>query len=342
MKTNVFILGTGFSASAGVPTMDNFVQKARDYYFKNLIAPKTKEEQENRSGFDEVEKYLARISSVRNYLDVNLHNIENLYSLVDMENKIKDEHKELLKAIKCYIWKTIEYCTPNTTNKEGVLNKYLSFLGLLYSYRATDKRNKRENIIMTFNYDLVLENTIMVRCNDGNWLTFSYPGYDPNTMKLCDSNFKQDKSGCPYGCFAPDFSNGVVKIIKLHGSINWFLKSNEADGPIIIPPSWRKGETDIIDKTWRYAYESLQKATDIYFIGYSLPETDTYFKNLLAISLSGSQNLERVVVINSDNSGRAEKRYKDLIDRNFEKYFDYQAYSFEALEKWQGLINKHW
>ncbi len=342
MKTNVFILGAGFSAGIGVPVMSNFIQKAREYYFKELEDPKNKEDEENKKKFNKVENYIANISCVRNYLDVDLHNIENLYSLIDIENKIGIQSHELLKAIKYYIWKTIEYFTPGPHDNKCNIKQYVDFVKHI---NDVSQNNNIKNIVITFNYDLVFEYTIIQfrkSYKEQHCCTFTYPGYDNKRIRIYDSNYKRDNSDNPYDCFTPDINHGVIKIIKLHGSINWIDPKKKEEVPIIIPPSWRKGEMAIFDGIWRYAYESIKEANDIYFIGYSLPETDTYFKNLLAVSLSKSKKLKRVIVVNSDNSGNTEGRYRKLIDSNFGLYRDglqYYSESFDAVfSKLEGLI----
>lgn len=55
---------------------------------------------------------------------------------------------------------------------------------------------------------------------------------------------------------------------------------------LIVPPTWNKGTADARMKSvWNAALRDLQAASDIVVIGYSIPETDVFFKYLLAAGL---------------------------------------------------------
>jgi hypothetical protein len=38
MKNVVYVLGAGFSAYAGLPVMSNFIEKAKDIYFSDILS----------------------------------------------------------------------------------------------------------------------------------------------------------------------------------------------------------------------------------------------------------------------------------------------------------------
>lgn len=332
MKTNVFILGAGFSAGAGVPTMNYFIQKATEYYSQSS----SHKDVEMTDRFNKVSEYIKQKNNMLHYLQMDLQNIENVYSIADMEQKINsndDAIKATVAAIKYYIWKTIENYSPNLVEKEEKYEEYKRFIEVIFNGKS-----KRQNIIVTFNYDLIIEYTAMLlhKNNYGNY-NFSYLGYNKEQVFLYDKNFKKDKSGLPYDNFASDPKNGKITIIKLHGSINWTKPNDPSLMPIIVPPSWRKGENEsLFDQIWRGAYEYLKKATDICFIGYSLPDTDSYFKNLLALSLAESNSLQKITVINSDKTGEVKKRYEKLISpifMNNRNGFEYLPYSFSDIKK---------
>jgi hypothetical protein len=77
MKNVVYILGTGFSAYAGLPLMSNFIDKAKDIYFSN---PDYKENKKIKQAFDLIRDY----SYIKNIMNSNLLNIEELLSIYDM------------------------------------------------------------------------------------------------------------------------------------------------------------------------------------------------------------------------------------------------------------------
>jgi hypothetical protein len=81
----------------------------------------------------------------------------------------------------------------------------------------------------------------------------------------------------------------------------------QPDGkPIIVPPSWNKADSHrTISKVWSRAAKELSEASSIYIVGYSLPETDTFFRQLYALGTVGETLLKRFWVFNPDPSREA-------------------------------------
>jgi hypothetical protein len=94
-----------------------------------------------------------------------------------------------------------------------------------------------------------------------------------------------------------------VMLAKLHGSIT----------TEIVPPTWNKKIHQSILPAWRAAFASVAKANELRFIGYSLPETDSYFRYFLKAAISKSFNLQRVDVL---CSGNVQQRYQQLFEPN--------------------------
>lgn len=69
---------------------------------------------------------------------------------------------------------------------------------------------------------------------------------------------------------------------------------------LIVPPTWNKGTAGgWMKSVWNAALRDLQAASDIVVIGYSMPETDVFFKYLLAAGLKHG-NGTRFYLLNPD------------------------------------------
>jgi len=82
-----------------------------------------------------------------------------------------------------------------------------------------------------------------------------------------------------------------------------------------------------LKSVWKSASEEIEQATRIIIIGYSLPETDSFFKYLLALGLSKNDSLQEIILINPAQGieGEAlEKRYRDFIA----PFFDTRNFRF--------------
>jgi hypothetical protein len=99
-------------------------------------------------------------------------------------------------------------------------------------------------------------------------------------------------------------AQGSVTLAKLHGSV-------DTD---IVPPTWNKRIHDYILPAWQAAFEAVAEANELRFIGYSLPETDSYFRYFLKAAISQSFNLQRVDVL--CRGAQVEQRYAALFESN--------------------------
>ncbi len=75
-------------------------------------------------------------------------------------------------------------------------------------------------------------------------------------------------------------------------------------------------------------FDELGAAENIFVIGYSLPETDAFFRYLFALGSQSSVRLKNLVILNPDKSGETEKRFRNLIGRGIESRFQYLSKGF--------------
>lgn len=261
MKTT-YILGAGFSRAAGLPLMNDFYLTSKDIY-PELGSP-------TKDSFDRVFKFWNEYSSVKHYLNVDFFNVEELLSIIEMNHYLaKDESFNLQKDILIFIREVIKRRTP-ISSKSDIYSLYKAFLvnaiGVIKDkyglYRLTQDS---ENSIISLNYDLLVENTIDLFNNEN---AKSQYVDRPIFILNYGENIEHDKDN-----LSPQ--NAIeIKIAKLHGSLNF---AND----LIIPPTWNKTNNEQIKGAWQLAYEQLSSANKIVFIGYSLPQTDSYIKYLL-------------------------------------------------------------
>jgi hypothetical protein len=182
---------------------------------------------------------------------------------------------------------------------------------LTYAYLTTlvwPKYERRHVTIITFNYDLVAETML-----DSLGVPWNYGTLDTNDDQR------------PEG---PE----CVKLLKLHGSINWYrprdpkgnltgrletpktyedvLRAGAA--PHIIPPTWQKNFTDYMALVWDDAVQAISDATRLGILGFSLPESDTHFKYLLAAGLRNNISLRRVAFATKQSTLPVERLWQIL------------------------------
>lgn len=173
---------------------------------------------------------------------------------------------------------------------------YQHFANLLAGkYDDPKKALCRSNLVITFNYDVVLDEAL------------KKAGISP-----------------AYG-LADDANEKGVPLLKLHGSTNWVVCTGcrkpsvwqeaatslfpfgsiqckhcgKSDWRLLlVPPSWDKSEyQDIMRPVWARAVKELKAATRICIIGYSMPASDSFFRYLLALGLAENHQLYKLIVV---------------------------------------------
>lgn len=326
---NVFILGAGFSCAAGAPLINNFLDLSRELYDN----PTSALDDGERDIFGQVFDFKQAMSRAREKMKIDLDNIENLFGLVEMQQRLKHARPETRNATVYLIAKTIQLALdrhgsrgriawqlnskfgdassfpPNVdsdkTNSRYLADMYDFFAGLIAGcYDSQDCRAWRQDTVITFNYDLVLD--------DALWRLGFRPEYH---LERAENDTGQGPA---------------VSVLKLHGSTNWQVCSkckhivitrSKATGLpldyrlrpchkckkghfqlLLVPPSWDKTEHQgLMHRVWEAAAEALNKATRICIIGYSMPEADAFFKYLITLGLADNHQLYKLIVVNKDN-----------------------------------------
>lgn len=123
-----------------------------------------------------------------------------------------------------------------------------------------------------------------------------------------------------------DTSAASIPLLKLHGSANWaicgecrririlgqkltadpdYFRNRPCDGCgksglrlLLVPPSWDKSEySEVMRPVWEKAVSALKAATRICIIGYSMPQSDAFFRFLLTLGLAENDRLSKLVVV---------------------------------------------
>ncbi len=302
MKDIVYFLGAGFSVPAGLPIISNFLFKAKNQYFENT---------EKFKYFESVFNYIDSLSKAKNFVNIDLFNIEEIYSIASIHELIKEGIKHNLEQ---FIKDVIIYHTPHFSRRiiddlscysiddkifceDEVLQNYIKFVSSMMHLEFF--QDDDSEILST---DSIRGRS--VNQDDVNYkiITLNYDKIIENSIEYINNYFKVSQQ---------------IPIVKLHGSVD----TN------IIPPTWNKILSNDINKHWMKAAEWLFNANEIRILGYSFPATDIYVKHLFSSSLVESRNLQKVDVLCLDNDGSVMKRYDDT--------FNFPGYSFYNID----LIN---
>ncbi len=315
----VFFLGAGASALAGVPTFSNFRDKLGE------VSGKLESEPEIHYLFLDIGHYW-----INNFDD---YNIEQLYAAIEMNETLGIRTEDLkTDDIVKFIYLTIHKSLTKDTLCDNVFESFLTQI------------RQADAAIITTNWDIVLESS------KSNYLEEEWVDYESvNAYELPNNISANDVGYCQFK---------IIPILKLHGSLNWGFcqncgkiyylneknyhklilsevecKNRECEGKhsklkiVIVPPTLSKLVRPVqttepsslklpyfqLVSIWNRAYDYLKSCEKIYFIGYSFPETDVQMRFFISNALRENTNLKDVIVISTQKHGNSriafEERY---------------------------------
>jgi NAD-dependent SIR2 family protein deacetylase len=239
---NVYILGAGFSAPAGAPVIRNFLDYSREFY----DYPRSSMDESEREKFANVFKFKRSMGQAREKVVLDLDNIEKLFGLVEISDRLGIDLGQTREDIVYLIAKTLQIAiswpkhtrprvrfrvttSPNfLKNLEGYLSYFRNteadyfeadmydyFLGLVTGVLDDpDRRSTRKDTIITFNYDLICDHSL------------GRLGVKPD-YHLDAKLVTMDEMGV-------NSSGKSVDLLKLHGSTNWGICSKCSESVTIL------------------------------------------------------------------------------------------------------------
>ncbi len=346
MIENLFILGAGASVDAGAPVMNNFLDRAED-----LLAQDAYQEPEE---IKELFSVITSLNSIQSKANIDLNNIESVLGLLEMSEILKYpinqnelDFRSLQNTYKKMIAETLVHTMKFQlldTNKISPIGSYVKFVKLL-------KDQKEKSAIITFNYDLGID---VALTNERIKFQYYISPDDKKfpLLKLHGSlNWYQDRNDIVTPHYITDFfknwSFGLLNV-QMNETTTFSFDEYISDyfpnqypniTPFIVPPTWNKTMYHkSISNIWNKASACLSKAKNIFVIGYSLPETDAFFKYLFSLGTNSRTRIRKFCVINPDTNGTKE-RYTELLGPQMKERFSYVSKTFEhGLEELEKIL----
>lgn len=337
MIDNLYILGAGASADAGAPLMANFLDTVEDLINSNKF--------ENPNGIKDLFDSINSLNSILAKSKIDLNNIESVLGLLEMsellEQPINYKGQTDFKSLKSSYIRMISETIEQSMKYEIQHATSISPTGTYKNFVEAIANKKDSSAIISFNYDLGVDVALHNKGIKYNYYLNDSDNLFP-LLKLHGSlNWFQDKSSniIPHTIFNffhkmryqndPSDSKRqgtltFVEYIKTH-----FPNDYDNHNPFIIPPTWNKTMYhNSISSVWKKASQCLSEAKNIYVIGYSLPDTDTFFKFLFSLGTNSTTRIRRFWVMNPDPS--SQQRYHNLLGPQVLERFKFIPYPFQS------------
>lgn len=362
MDKIVYILGAGFSSPAGGPAQDAILGEIWNLPDDLVIKP-----HRNRLRW-----FLQRVLNV----DETRVSLEDIYTPVDrcladglaLRGMGEEKLLELRNSLGYLIAQAIKirFDRYPITAKKYVEDfaKYLVALAAVRAEKAKGASGASEAkkydpfSIISLNWDILLDNAVNAALKakdlrpDGSLMTGDYEPFGVVDYCCYISSLDAHESRIRTGLWSLGCRGYNVKLLKIHGSMNWLQCPNcqqlfvGFDDKLILSPfaqecrhcreqentSYLRGSlvmpTFLKDLTnfqvkliWQNAAVEIMEARKLVFIGYSLPHADFEFRQLLSRMVHKDAKIE--VVLWDDSS-----RYNDECER-YKSFFSRHALSFE-------------
>ena len=317
-----FILGAGASVHCHVPVMKDFLDEAyrlRRYTSVGL---------NNRAAFDLVFEATTALSAVFAKSQLELRNIESVFAAFEMAALFgrlgelpEDKIPALVPALKDVILETIEVTQEFRNDVQGRILPSLEYQ--LFAHLVSQLATAGHDVtVITFNYDVGVDFALQQLISYASALGEDPENVHVDLLKLhgsvnwaqcnkCEKvTIKELGNASPLGMIERDKDIARLRPSRLIGSIH--CQGAEREQPFIVPPTWNKHEHyAAIAPVWRRAAQRLGQAENIFIIGYSLPQTDQFFRYLYALGTMGPSRIQRFHVFNPD--GTVDERYQQLL-----------------------------
>ena len=302
--------------------------------------------------FELVSRAIAALQQVHSKSSLDLDNIESVFAAFDMAllfdrefgKLTRDEIQNLPSAMRQVIVYTLEQ-TINLPFSDGHVRPpkpYVEFAELVNDLREDHRETAS---IITFNYDLCLDYAFHFTSRGVDYALGATGGIP--LLKLhgslnwarcskCDAvrPWSLNEFFSTHNWRTYELTPNTPLKLALVDHIPTVMKHCDQDmpaDPMIVPPTWNKTQHHrVIAKVWQSAAQHLSEAENIFVIGYSLPESDQFFRYLFAIGTAGGPPLKKFWVFNPDDSGEVKRRYEDLLGQAARKRFEYSPFIFSG------------
>lgn len=342
---SVFIFGAGASRHAGGPLMSDFFDKAERLLRHNKVS-------DAKTEFENVFKAISELQPMHAKSYFDLDNLEMVFGAIEMGQLIHkfagrspEEIAKLRDAMVTLIVKTLEQSIlfPMLKGQVHAPKPYQQFSEMLA--QVASKTHINDFSFITFNYDVALDYALYY-----NQIPTDYylaGAIAPNSpavplLKLhgsinwgycptCDEIVPYKVDTVRWNLFREDMPSHVLFDLgsKITTQIHNRCSHQLSGPPIIVPPTWDKTTHHAkLDHVWRRAARELEGAENIFVIGYSLPDSDLFFRYLFSLGSEGETRIKRFWVLDPDRNA-VEPRFKRLIGRGLENRFQFHELRFE-------------
>jgi len=325
--------------------MFDFLDTAADLLFARKV--------KSIESFQRVMHARGKFQAAHSKAKLDIDNIEALFTALELSKIIQTapggligDVPTLIDDLKTVIVETLESTLlfPNMPNGIRAPKPYPEFAKLIEKI-IRNSRLPRTAAVLTFNYDIAIDHAL--ECED---ISYSYAlsqnsaERSVDLLKLhgsinwsVDSGVSRQIRPLPVSQYLRQYfstlnnRNNNLFPLRFSQVLHDHFRKGELQvekTPLIVPPSWNKSDYHVaLSDVWSRAAKHLSEAEYVFIIGYSLSETDAFFRHLYSHGIIGERGFRRIEVFNPDTS--TEARFLDLLGPGALSRFAFHGTGFE-------------
>jgi hypothetical protein len=368
-QKTVFIFGAGFSIPAGGPTQISLVRdvfsledaterivhakKALREFLVDVmsVAPNSVHEISLEDIYTPIDRCLADRVSLRDKTAAELHTVRgHLEQLISVA--IQHRFEATPDSKKKYVRDFARYLVRAAARRADLARKNLD---------ADDAKAYDPVAVISLNWDIILDRCLYQALGEhDHWRTGDYEAIGVVDYCCYISSIDKHEKRIRSGLWALGSKGYNVKLLKIHGSMNWlqclncqrlFVGFDEKinipnyinaltcrhcrkfginallQGSLIMPTFLKDLSNFQIKLVWQDVGVELMEASELVFIGYSLPHADFEFRQLLSRMV---QKDAKVHVVLYEPKGREGKRRYNEDCNHYRQFFGARRITFES------------
>lgn len=361
MKT-VYILGAGFSIDAGAPSQANIMKEAFKLY------------ENNKDGFPRFQIFKEFLINEMNFSEEQFSNVilEDIFTPLDrcLSDNLQYRGMSISEIMKTrenafhIIGDTIKHLIQDKERNRKYIDKFAKHLVEKSKERMKIREVKGRDVIdpvsvISTNWDIILDNSIYKEIN--NTISNEETSYGVVDYCCYISSLDEEDDTVKPGLYAIGKGGYNVKLLKLHGSLNWLQcprcmrlytgferkialdhnnncrhcdknfgnkGGNILTSNLIMPTFIKDLSNPQYKIIWQNAGIEISEADKLVFIGYSLPSADFEIRQLLSRMSRVNVKIEVVDFLSQVCDVETRETKKNAIKSNWTNFFGKRDISF--------------
>ncbi len=339
MAKTVFILGAGASRHAGAPLMNEFLERAWGLPATSNLGA------EAPRHFALVRKGINALQLAHSKGDLDIWNLEAVFDAFEMAALVgrlgdleASEVQGLPDAMRGVILTTLqeEISVPMDCSERPVAGPTEAYARFVEVAASIWRTTRAYPAVITFNYDICLDWALFHSQRSWGYCLNGPGSGDGDSLRLLKLHGSLNWAFC-MSCGdvwvsrdLPSIARVVpLDVLSAKEDGRQTMRLKVVNGPLsgskcgcsspklavmLVPPTINKGQHhNVLKEVWTSAAAELGAAEEIIVCGYSLPETDLFFRYLYAVGAIGEACLRRFWVLNPD--ARVKPRFQALLGR---------------------------